>query len=73
MLVGDRRQPRQPLQIFCPGEWVVHSGVAGVLVQIGHRRVDGPQMGGLHDFFSDVGGAPIQPEQLGGTGGVPGD
>jgi hypothetical protein len=32
----------------------VDSGVAGVLMQIGHRGVDGTQVGGLHDFFADV-------------------
>ena len=38
VLIGDRHQPRQPLQVLHPGERVVHPGVSGVLVQIGHRR-----------------------------------
>ena len=42
VLIGDPHQPRQPLQILIPGHRVMHPGVAGVLVQIGHRRVDRP-------------------------------
>ena len=31
VLVGDRHQPRQPLQVLLAGQRVVHPGVAGVL------------------------------------------
>ena len=41
VLIGDRHQPGQPLQVLLPGDRVVHPGVAGVLVQILHRLGDG--------------------------------
>ena len=54
MLVGDRHQPGQPLQVFGTGEWVVYPGVAGVLVQIGHGGGDRALVGGLYRFVGDV-------------------
>ena len=38
VLVGDGHQAGQPLQVLVAGDRVVHPGVAGVMVQILHRR-----------------------------------
>jgi len=40
VLVGAPHQPRQPLQILLPGDRVMHPGVSGMVVQVGHCRVD---------------------------------
>jgi hypothetical protein len=68
MLIGDRHQTRQPLQILHPSERIVHPGVTGMLMQIGHCCVDGPQMGVLHDFFADVVGERAQQRHTLGRG-----
>ena len=61
VLVGDRHQAGQPLQVVVAGDRVVHPGVAGVLVQVGHGGLDGFGVGGGEDFFGDVVGQ--RPEQ----------
>ncbi|CPY27262.1 Uncharacterised protein [Mycobacteroides abscessus] len=66
MLVGDRHQPGQPLEVFVAGQRVVHPRVPGVLVQVGHGRFDGFDVGVLHDLFGHVvGQRPQQRHTLG--------
>lgn len=52
VLVGRRDQTRQPLQILHPGHAVVHSGVAGVGVQILQGLTDSPVVGLHHRLGS---------------------
>ena len=54
VLVGDRHQAGQSLQVLVSGDRVVHPGVAGVLVQVLHRRLNGFGVGGGEDFLGDV-------------------
>ena len=68
VLVGDRHQARQPLQVLVAGARVVHPGVAGVLVQVGHRGVDGPGWAAGDDFFGDVVGERSQQRHAFGRG-----
>src|SRR6185312_9044117 len=54
VLVGDRDQAGQALQVAVAGDPVVDAGVAGVLLPVGHRGVAGFGVGGGEDFFGDV-------------------
>lgn len=54
VLVGDGHQPWQTLEVFVSGDRVVHSGVAGVVVQVLHRRVHRAVVCGGEDFRGDV-------------------
>ena len=66
MLIGDRDQPGQPLEVFLAGQRVVHPRVPGVLVQVGHGRLDGFDVSVLHDLLSHViGQRPQQRHTLG--------
>jgi hypothetical protein len=54
VLVGDPHQTWQPLQILIPGHRVMHPGVAGVLVQVGHRRLDALLMRHGHGLVANI-------------------
>ena len=67
MLIGDRHQPGQPLEVFVAGQRVVHPRVPGVLVQVGHRGFDRCDVGVLQDLLGHViaGQRPQQRHTLG--------
>ena len=68
VLIRDRHQPRQPLQILHPGARVVHAGVSGVLVQIGHRGRDRAPMRLGDRLVVDLGGQRPQQRHTFGRG-----
>ena len=66
VLVGDRDQPGQPLEVFVAGQRVVHPRVPGMFMQVGHRGFDCFDVGVLHDLFGHVvGQRPQQRHTLG--------
>jgi hypothetical protein len=54
VLVRDRHQAGQALQVSVAGGAVVDPGVAGVLMQVLHRGLYCSGVGGGEDFFGDV-------------------
>lgn len=54
MLVGRHHQTRQPDQVLAPGFRVVHTGVAGVVIEVLQRFAHGAVVGVDHRFGQHV-------------------
>jgi hypothetical protein len=68
VLISDGDQARQPLHVLLAGHSVVHPGVAGVGMQVRHRRVDCRGMGGGHHLLRDIMGERAQQRHALGRG-----